>query len=130
MLKLNIIGLFVRDMARTVAFYRDVMGMATNWEGAPNAELTSGACKLILYSRPDFEKMTGRSYTYPTGLNGTMELAFDLPTFADVDAEYARVTAAGAEPVFPPTDEPWGQRTCYVADPDGNLIEISSFNRP
>ena len=25
------------------------------------------------------------------------------------------------------TTEPWGQRTCYVADPEGNLIEISSF---
>jgi catechol 2,3-dioxygenase-like lactoylglutathione lyase family enzyme len=25
------------------------------------------------------------------------------------------------------TTEPWGQRTCYVADPDGNLIEIVSF---
>ena len=29
--------------------------------------------------------------------------------------------------VLPPTTEPWGQRTCYVADPDGNLIEIGSF---
>jgi catechol 2,3-dioxygenase-like lactoylglutathione lyase family enzyme len=25
--------------------------------------------------------------------------------------------------------EPWGQRTCYVADPDGNLIEIGSFSK-
>ena len=28
-----------------------------------------------------------------------------------------------------PTTEPWGQRTCYIADPEGNLIEIGSFNR-
>ena len=34
----------------------------------------------------------------------------------------------GAKPVLQPTTEPWGQRTCYIADPDGNLIEISSFN--
>jgi len=26
-----------------------------------------------------------------------------------------------------PTIEPWGQRTCYIADPEGNLIEIGSF---
>ncbi len=26
-----------------------------------------------------------------------------------------------------PTTEPWGQRTCYIADPEGNLIEIGSF---
>ncbi len=26
-----------------------------------------------------------------------------------------------------PTTEPWGQRTCYISDPEGNLIEIGSF---
>jgi len=26
--------------------------------------------------------------------------------------------------------EPWGQRTCYIADPEGNLIEIGSWNKP
>lgn len=80
-----------------------------------------------MFSRDDFETMTARRYTYPAALNGTMEIAFDVSTYADVDREYARVTAAGAKPVFAPTTEPWGQRTCYVADPDGNLIEISSF---
>jgi catechol 2,3-dioxygenase-like lactoylglutathione lyase family enzyme len=29
--------------------------------------------------------------------------------------------------VMPPTTEEWGQRTCYIADPEGNLIEIGSF---
>lgn len=33
----------------------------------------------------------------------------------------------GAKSIMEPTTEPWGQRTCYVADPEGNLIEISSF---
>ena len=28
---------------------------------------------------------------------------------------------------LPPTTEPWGQRTCNIADPEGNLIEIGSF---
>ena len=29
--------------------------------------------------------------------------------------------------VMPPTTEPWGQRTCYIADLEGNLVEIGSF---
>ena len=29
--------------------------------------------------------------------------------------------------IMEPTTEPWGQRTCYIADPEGNLIEIGSF---
>jgi len=50
-----------------------------------------------------------------------------VPTFTDVDKEYQHALANGAASVLPPTTEPWGQRTCYVADPDGNLIEIGSF---
>lgn len=130
MLKLNTVGLFVNDMERMVAFYRDVMGMRTEWAGEANAELYSGEVKLIMFGRKDFEEMTARKYTYPSGLNGTLELAFDAADFAQVDVEYERVVKAGAAPVFPPTDEPWGQRTSYVADPDGNLIEISSFVAP
>ena len=41
--------------------------------------------------------------------------------------EYQNALNYGAKSVLPPTTEPWGQRTCYVADPDGNLIEIGSF---
>lgn len=127
MFTLNGVGLFVTDMARTVAFYRDVMGMKTEWNGAANAELSYGGTKLLLFGRTDFEHMTSQTYTYPAGTNGTMELSFAVPKFEDVDREYARVVAAGAVAVMPPTDEPWGQRTSYVADPDGNLIEINSF---
>lgn len=127
MLKMNATGLFVNEMEPMVSFYRDVMGMKTDWTGDANAELFSGETRLILYGRSDFEAMTSRRYAYPSGLNGTMELAFDVANFAQVDLEYERVTNAGATPVFPPADEPWGQRTSYVADPDGNLIEISSF---
>ena len=127
MLKLNAVGLFVNDMETMVSFYRDVMGMKTDWTGDAYAELYSGDARLMMFGRKNFEEVTSRSYTYPTGLNGTVELAFDVANFAAVDTEYTRAVKAGATPVFPPTDEPWGQRTSYVADPDGNLIEISSF---
>lgn len=52
---------------------------------------------------------------------------FDVPVFEDVDMEFKRVVEAGAKPVLSPVTEPWGQRTSYVADPEGNLIEIGSF---
>ena len=125
----NTVGLFTRDNAKVVAFYRDVFGFHTEWNGTdPNVELTLGESRIILFPRIDFEQMTSHTYAYPNGVNGSMELSFDVPGFADVDREYAHALAHGASPIFPPTTEPWGQRTCYVADPEGNLIEISSFN--
>lgn len=127
-MKFDAVGLFVTDMAIMAHFYRDVLGMRTDWNGAVNAELYSSEMRLLMFGRDDFEKMTSRKYTYPTDQNGTLELSFSLLKYEDVDQEYERVVKAGATPVFPPTDEPWGQRTSYVSDPDGNLIEISSFN--
>lgn len=64
------------------------------------------------------------------GLNGHFEIALYVDTFEEVDAEYAKAVEKGAQSILEPTTEPWGQRTCYIADPEGNLIEIGSFNKP
>ena len=64
------------------------------------------------------------------GLNGHFEIALYVDTFEEVDSEYAKAVEKGAQSVLEPTTEPWGQRTCYIADPEGNLIEIGSFNKP
>lgn len=126
--KCNTVGLFTRDNKATVDFYTSAFGFTTNWDGVqPNVEMFLGQMRIILFPRLAFEKMTSQKYQYPQGFNGTMELAFDVPDYASVDKEYQNALEHGAKSVFPPTTEPWGQRTCYVADPDGNLIEIGSF---
>ncbi len=56
MLTFDAAGLFVTSMEKVVPFYRDVMGMKTDWNGEPNAELYSGTMRLIMYSRNDFER--------------------------------------------------------------------------
>lgn len=43
--------------------------------------------------------------------------------------EYNNAIKNGATSVLEPELEPWGQRTCYIADPEGNLIEIGSWNK-
>ena len=124
----NTIGLFTTNNEAMVAFYRDIFGFETDWNGIePNVEMRLDGMRLIMFPREDFEQMINRKLSYPTNVNGTMELSFDVPTFADVDKEYTRAISLGAKGVFVPTTEPWGQRTCYISDPEGNLIEISSF---
>ena len=74
--------------------------------------------------------MTNRKYEYLKDFNGHFEIALYVDTFEKVDAEYTRVINKGAVSVLEPVTEPWGQRTCYIADPEGNLVEIGSFNKP
>ncbi|MDO4196965.1 MAG: VOC family protein [Prevotellaceae bacterium] len=128
--RFNTIALFTTDNQKMVDFYCDIFGFQTNWNGLDfDVEMHLGDMRILLFPRESIEKMTQQTFTYPSGINGTMEISFDVPTFADVDKEYDRAVGMGAKSIMKPTTEPWGQRTCYVADPEGNLIEISSFNK-
>ena len=130
-MRLDGFGLFVEDMPTMIRFYRDVLGFEiTEGEGAVNVYLIKDGTLFMLYERKNFEQMTSRKYEYLKGINGHFELALYVDTFEEVDLEYAKAIEGGARSVLEPTTEPWGQRTCYLADPEGNLIEIGSFNRP
>lgn len=129
-MKLDGIGLFVKDMATMVRFYRDVLGFEIKEsENAVNVYLIKDGTLFMLYSRKNFENMTSRKYEYINGLNGHFEIALYVDTFEEVDDCFAEVVSKGATPVLEPKTEKWGQRTCYIADPEGNLIEIGSFNK-
>ena len=130
-MRLDGFGLFVNDMPKMIHFYRDVLGFEiTEGDNAINVYLVKDGTLFMLYERKNFEKMTNRKYEYLRGFNGHFEIALHVDTFEDVDKEYARIIAHGGQSVLEPTTEPWGQRTCYIADPEGNLIEIGSFNKP
>ena len=129
-MRLEGFGLFVNDMGAMIRFYRDVLGFEIKEaEDTSNVYLVKDGVLFLLYGRKDFEHMTSRKYAYIKGLNGHSEIALYVDTFDEVDAAFRDVVSKGAVPVLEPTTEPWGQRTCYIADPEGNLIEIGSFNR-
>jgi lactoylglutathione lyase len=128
--KLDMIGIFVNDLPKMVEFYRDVLGFEIDWDGSgPYAEFKHEGIRFSMFERAQLPDLLGQSPTFPSGLNGTFELAIDLPASADVDREFDRVVKAGARPVYDPRDEPWGMRSSMVADPEGNIIEIGSWNR-
>lgn len=121
----NTVGLLTVHQKEVVEFYTKAFGFTTDWNGKePNVDMQLGDMHLILFPRPAFEEMTNQHYHYPDGFNGTMEIALSVPTYADVDDAFAHALKMGGKAVMVPTTEPWGQRTCYVADPDGNLVEI------
>ncbi len=130
-MRLDGFGLLVQDMGRMIRFYRDVLGFEIREaEDTENVYLVKDGTLFLLYGQKDFERMTARSYGYVQGLNGHFEIALYVDTFSEVDEAFRRAVEQGAQPVLAPTTEPWGQRTCYIADPEGNLIEIGSWDRP
>jgi catechol 2,3-dioxygenase-like lactoylglutathione lyase family enzyme len=130
-MRLDGFGLLVNDMAGMIRFYRDVLGFEIKEsENSGNVYLIKDGTLFLLFGRKDFEKMTDRRYEYVNGLNGHFEIALYVDKFDEVDAAFMHTVAHGATPVLEPTTEPWGQRTCYIADPEGNLIEIGSWNKP
>jgi lactoylglutathione lyase len=117
-------------MATMVRFYRDVLNFEIREEeNAPNVYLVKDGVLFLLYRRTDFEKMTNSAFGYADGINGHYEIALSVENYEAVDLTFKQAVAKGAIPVMEPTTEPWGQRTCYISDPEGNLIEIGSFNK-
>lgn len=103
-MKLDGVGLFVRDMPTMVRFYRDVLGFEiAEKENAVNVYLVKNGTLFMLYERRNFEKMTDKKYEYMNGLNGHFEIALYVDTFQEVDEEYAKAIKKGAIPVFEPT---------------------------
>jgi catechol 2,3-dioxygenase-like lactoylglutathione lyase family enzyme len=112
--RISAITLAVRDMARSVGFYRDQVGL-TMLYGGGEAPFTSfavgeGYLNLILDPEPEFDWW------------GRLVLYVD-----DVDVMHRRLVEAGLLPSTEPRDASWGERYFHINDPDGHEL---SFARP
>jgi lactoylglutathione lyase len=109
---------YVESLERSVAFYRDVIGLVVRVEGDGYVEFAMDNTKFALFERSALPELIGRGGgTPPCG-----EIGFLTD---DVDVEATRLTALGVEILRGPVDRPWGERTLHIADPDGNIIEFA-----
>lgn len=122
--------LFVRDMAKAVAFYRR-LGLAfppgaedgpfTSAEAGAGAHLALGTFALTRGYDPRFREPKGGS---------TNALQFDVDSREDVDRIHRELTQAGYEGHLAPHDAFWGARYAEVIDPDGNTVGFQSPQDP
>jgi catechol 2,3-dioxygenase-like lactoylglutathione lyase family enzyme len=132
--RLNVITLAVDDLERSLAFYRDGLGLQTT--GVVAADLVDeetaaagaivifkleGRLLLTLYPRSELAK----DAAVPAGPPqiGQFSLGQLVSSRAEVDRVLEQAAAAGAV-VTPPHDRPWGIYSGYFCDPDGHLWEI------
>ncbi len=110
---------FVRDMAAMRRFYEDVLGLSVLRELSPNwIEYQLGGNTLAL-AKPS---LTAADAPTPKG-SASLQLAFKVDV-AQVDRCAAELVQQGIVLLSPPTDRPFGHRTLFFRDPDGNLLEV------
>lgn len=111
--------IFARDIVAMETFYRRVMGFTVAKRlGEGWVELRVGSNTLAL-------TLPGVMFDDPLPPKGTLslQLAFRVsPSAVQQCAE--ELKAKGVEPIHPVADQPWGHRTVFFRDPDGNIVEI------
>jgi lactoylglutathione lyase len=125
--KFDMIGIFVNDLPKMVDFYKNVIGIESDWDGnGPYAEFKHDGIRFSMFERNKLPELLGQVPSFPQGINGTFELAINVGAPENVDKMFKRMVAAGAISIYEPRDEPWKMRSSMITDPEGNLIEIAS----
>jgi catechol 2,3-dioxygenase-like lactoylglutathione lyase family enzyme len=122
--RLDMIGLVVADMARSLAFYRELgFEFDADAEQKGHVEATlPGGVRIAWDSIEEVHKFDP-DWTPPSG-DSRIGLAFLVDSPGDVDATYERLTTAGYDGHREPWDAFWGQRYASLRDPDGNGVDL------
>jgi len=133
--RLDHVGLAVADLAAEASWFCDVFGLVPELTLRVEALDLSiemlihpgHGYRLELLHRPGLEPFRKPDTPAEAALReGYGHVAFDV---TDLDAAYERAVARGARPVMPPGQSPEaGVRIAFVADPEGNLVEL--LHRP
>ena len=112
------ICIVTRDVGRLHDFYRDVLQVDSEGEDIFIAFSTKGA-KLSLFAEQGMEQMAPGSMKGAGHGGSALEVEVE-----DVDREYERLTEMNIPIVKPPTTQPWGLRSVWFRDPDGNIVNF------
>jgi catechol 2,3-dioxygenase-like lactoylglutathione lyase family enzyme len=126
---ITVITLAVADLERSVAFYRDGLGLAT--KGIIGKDIENGAVaffnlqaglKLALWPRKSIAADTGLEASAPSPTDFT--IGHNVNSEAEVDAVMKQATAAGAVIVKPAQATSYGGYAGYFQDPDKHVWEV------
>ena len=122
--RLDLIGLVVEDMGRSLAFYRKLgFDLPPDADTEPHVEETLPGGLRIAWDTVETVRSFDPGWTAPSG-GHRVALAFACDSAADVDATYRALVDAGHAGHKEPWDAFWGQRYAIVLDPDGNNVDL------
>lgn len=107
--RLSHLHLSVSDLERSIAFYRDKLGLHLGFRGKSMADFDESG--LVLDQTE--ERVDGSAVTVGFAVE-------------DVDATFSTLRDRGVLSDQPPKDQSWGVRNFYCRDPDGYVIEFET----
>lgn len=116
-MRVNYAIVFVSDMGRSVAFYRDVLGLPLEFESSHWTEFATDGATLALHASDNPAADAGSP---PETVAGRCRPGLSVP---DLDAFHARMVERDVPCLQEPTDV-FGSRVAQYADPDGLAISI------
>lgn len=116
-MRLRYLILFVSDIDRSVAFYRDLLGMKVREETRTSAELDVGTATLALH----LAHVDPKCRHHPPMLAGSCRLGFYVD---DLEEAHARLLGAGVTCLAPPEAQ-FDLRVGLYEDPDGNQLTLA-----
>ncbi len=128
--RITVLTLGVSDLERSLAFYRDGLGLPT--DGIVGREFEYGAVAffklqpgllLALWPRASIARDSGLAVQPPSVTDFT--IGHNVGSTAEVDAVMERAARAGATIVKAAGDTFWGGYAGYFQDPDGHLWEVA-----
>lgn len=121
--RITLVTLGVSDLARSIRFYRDGLGLPQRETPESVAFFEMRGMWLSLYARGALADDAGVS-AEGSGFRG-FALAHNVRSPEAVDCLLAEAVAAGATLVKPGQKVFWGGYSGYFADPDGFLWEVA-----
>jgi lactoylglutathione lyase len=122
MTKLRYVILFVSDMERSVAFYRDVLGWPVTYQSLERTEFAAEGTILAL--------------RYASRLNGAAAVQGEIAGrcqlglwVEDVEAFHRERVARGTPCIQPPTENASGGKLAVYADPDGLPFSVAESRK-
>lgn len=117
--------LITGNVAQLTDFYTRALQIPARKIGTDYAEFHTGVGVLTIFSADAQEKYIPQSATPAENKSAILE--FEV---ANVDQEFRRLQPVVKVWVKPPTTQPWGTRSTYFRDPDGNLVDFYAGVKP
>jgi catechol 2,3-dioxygenase-like lactoylglutathione lyase family enzyme len=112
------VRIFVSELERARAFYRDAIGLSESASGPDYAVFPLGPTTIVLeavaHGEPEHDELVGR----------LLGVSFDV---ADMEQARRELASRGVGFLGPSEKQEWGGTLAFACDPDGNILTLVQF---